>query len=638
MADRNRRFALAAIALPFFLLMMSGLTRAATITVTTLADPAGVSGTCSLRQAITNANGKDQSGSTNCTAGTGTDTIVFSVTGKITLGSALPAISNTSPGSLTIDGSGQAITLDGADTYQIFNINSGATLNLQFLTLAHGFVLGNEEGFGAGGAVFNEGGTLTVTNCTFSDNQSIGSAVSGSGNGEAGAGGAIDSTGTLTVTDSTFSGNQATGGAGVSSGVGGGQGLGGAIFNDGAMTVTGSTFSANKATGGGGEDAGGGDGNGGAIAQGQGVGPATVINSTFSANQAIGGGGDPSGDGNGGAIAAVSFGGTLTVTNCTFSGNQTTAGAGPGGKAVGGAIDNDGSLSIVAVKGTILSSSTGGNCGGSAVTDVGHNISDDGSCGFTVPPSGTSLNNSTTLNLDPAGLQNNGGPTNTIALEGNSEAVDFIPVADCTDQSPTPLPLKIDQRGFPRPDPGNPEFCDAGAFELQTTPIVISAAGERLQIVNGSTPSGDQLNTSFTFTENATPTCDAADDPFNGVDITIRTGSCAALGSDAVEFFLGGWVVHTVNHQTYGTTSLVERPVILSARMVELPTPAAPACGEWTINLEFTGISLAEFGHGPFALIVTNGDGDQGCLDVTNAIVGNQIIPPTRTVRRGVRR
>ena len=77
MADRNRRFALAAIALPSLLLAMAGLARAAIITVTTLADPTGASGTCSLRQAITNANGENQSGSTNCTAGTGLDTIVF---------------------------------------------------------------------------------------------------------------------------------------------------------------------------------------------------------------------------------------------------------------------------------------------------------------------------------------------------------------------------------------------------------------------------------------------------------------------------------------------------------------------------------------------------------------------------------
>jgi hypothetical protein len=38
-------------------------------------------------------------------------------------------------------------------------------------------------------------------------------------------------------------------------------------------------------------------------------------------------------------------------------------------------------------------------------------------------------------------------------------------------------------------------------------------------------------------------------------------------------------------------------------------------------------------------LVLTTTDGDfAGCFDITNAITGNQIDPPTRTVRRGVRR
>jgi hypothetical protein len=619
MADRNRRFTPAAVAMPLLFLAMSGLARAATITVSNTND----SGMGSLRAAITTAN----------TTPTVATTVNFSVSGTITLLSALPEITNTSPGSLTIDGSGQAITVDGASTFQIFDVNAGATLNLQFLTLAHGFVLGNEEGEGAGGAIFNEGGTLTVTNCTFSDNQSTGSAVGGSGSGLPGQGGAIWSDGTLTVTNCTFSGNGATGGAGVTTGVGGGDGDGGAIYNDGGgLTVTNSTFAANQATGGVGDGAAGGVSSGGAIDID--FGAATVVNSTFSANQATGGSGSPGGDGDGGAIQAAA---PTTVTNATFSGNRATAGAGGGGQNVGGAIDND--SSTVSVKGTILSSSNPANCGGSAITDAGYNISDDDTCGFKVPPSGTSVNDSTTLNLDPAGLQNNGGPTNTIALEGDSEAVHFIPVADCTDQSsPTPVKLTTDQRGFPRPDPGNPDFCDAGAFELQTMPIVISATGERLQIVHSSNPSGDQLNTAFTFTESGFPSCDAGDDAFNGIDVTIEPGSCGASGPDFIKFTLDSWVLNSVNHQTYGTFYFAEPPETLSVRMVELPTPAAPACGEWTINLEFAGIDLTPFGDGPFALILSNPDGDQGCFDITNAIVGNQIDPPSRSVRRGVRR
>ena len=37
----------------------------------------------------------------------------------------------------------------------------------------------------------------------------------------------------------------------------------------------------------------------------------------------------------------------------------------------------------------------------------------------------------------------------------------------------------------------------------------------------------------FTFTEIGAPTCDAADDAFNGFTVLLRTGSCGALIDDA---------------------------------------------------------------------------------------------------------
>jgi hypothetical protein len=66
-------------------------------------------------------------------------------------------------------------------------------------------------------------------------------------------------------------------------------------------------------------------------------------------------------------------------------------------------------------------------------------------------------------------LQNNGGPTETIALDSGSPAVDAIPFASCTDQATPPSRLKRDQRGMPRPDPedGLKGQCDIGAYELQ---------------------------------------------------------------------------------------------------------------------------------------------------------------------------
>ena len=499
---------------------------------------------------------------------------------------------------MTIDGSGQSVTVDGANSFQIFSVNSGATLNLKFLTLAHGSVTVS-SGFGQGGAIVNIG-TLNVTNCTFLDNRATG----GTDIVALGRGGAILNTGTLTVSNCTFVANQAIGS--VES-----LGQGGAITNEGALTISDSTFTGNQATA-----------DGGAIFNEATV---AITNSTFSANQTtvIGG--------------AVVNDGSLTVTNSTFSGNS-------GFSNFGGGITNSVGATAT-LKGTILANeSSGGNCalpnmsqGFGPITDGGYNISDDNSCGFKMAPSGTSINNSATLNLDPLGLANNGGPTETIALEPNSQAVDFIPVLDCTDQSMPPVQLTTDQRGFPRPDFGNPRFCDAGAFELTTTPIVVEANGERLQIARSTTPNSDKVNLAFSFIENASPTCDAADDAFNGFNVYLATGSCASLNFGGPVLILDGWVVHTVNHQSYGTL-FFDGGGTLSARMVELPTPAAPACGEWTVNIEIAGIDSAFLGNGPFALGLRNPDGDTGCFEITNAVVGSQLPTPGHGVRRRVRR
>ena len=129
--------------------------------------------------------------------------------------------------------------------------------------------------------------------------------------------------------------------------------------------------------------------------------------------------------------------GDIGVTNCTFSGNQAGDGADIATPGMGATMVNS----------TIFANSSGlNNCDG--VGDNGYNISDDNSCGF----SGTSENNSTTLNLDPLGLQNNGGPTQTIALKSGSQAIDFVPIASCIDAFDNPV--TTDQRLFNRPDSG----------------------------------------------------------------------------------------------------------------------------------------------------------------------------------------
>ncbi|MGH7923869.1 MAG: hypothetical protein ACREQH_04670, partial [Candidatus Binatus sp.] len=64
--------------------------------------------------------------------------------------------------------------------------------------------------------------------------------------------------------------------------------------------------------------------------------------------------------------------------------------------------------------------------------------------------------------------------------------------------------------------------------------------------------------------------------------------------------------------------------------------------GQWTLNLEVSGLDTAALGLGggnPFALVLTDESSVvSGCIDIDNAIVGNQIPTPPRFVRRGVRR
>jgi predicted outer membrane repeat protein len=223
--------------------------------------------------------------------------------------------------------------------------------------------------------------------------------------------GAIYNLGILTVANSTFSGNSASNGA--------------AILSFGTLTVTDSTFSGNSAL------------FGGAI----GIGRSpfgdslTVINSTFSGNSA---------SGRGGAIYFNSRG-TLTITNSTFSGNSA-----PDGGGITNTVGN------ATLRGAILAGpSSGGNCNG-RMTDGGYNISDDDSCGF----SATGSHNNTDPLLSPDGLADNGGPTDTIALQPASPAIDKIPPADCP---------ATDQRGYSRPAPGQAD-CDIGAYELDAGP------------------------------------------------------------------------------------------------------------------------------------------------------------------------
>lgn len=253
--SRWARFAAMAGALLAALLVTASAS-AATQTVNSLADTndGSCGTTCTLRDAITAA-----------AAG---DTISFSVTGTITLTSALPLIGKN----LTIAGPGaNKLTISGNKSTAVGSVfgvaGSATTVTISGLTIANANTTGN------GAAILNSQGTLTVSDCVFS------------GNNSSAYGGGILSSGKLTVSGSTFLNNSAN--------------YGGAIANIGTtVTVYNDTFYGNTATN-----------QGGAIISTGGT--LTVADNTFVENSSP----------IGGAVAVTS--GSLNVTNNIFSRNLT---------------------------------------------------------------------------------------------------------------------------------------------------------------------------------------------------------------------------------------------------------------------------------------------------------------------------
>ncbi len=465
---------------------------AATLTVNTLDDTNGDDNWCTLREAITAANANsDYYGCTGTGTNYGDDTIRFDVSGTITLTSSLSFSAFSSPQVLTIDGTGQTITISGDNTFPIMVVSSNFQLTLENLQVTKGkpgiMNTGNltitnstfsDNHFDTGGAIYNlNGDSLTVTNSTFSNNSATGigggalfnydgssltvtnstfsSNSAGSGGGilnfsgainitssifsenNAGTGGSISNLGTLTVTNSTFSGNR-TNGTIVSAG--------GSIYNTGTLAVTSSTFSNNNAFGAGIPTAGGG------ISNNQGT--LTVTNSTFSGN---------SSNGYGGGIAN---GSTLTVINSTFSGNSASAGS-------GGNLFNSGTLTL---KNTILANSpSGGDCAssGGTINASGANLVEDGTT-CTIP------GNLITADPQLGPLANNGGPTQTMALLPGSPAIDAADNAIC-DAEPV---NHLDQRGVTRPQGTQ---CDIGAYEFMLTPTTTTLVATPSPAVYGQT-------------------------------------------------------------------------------------------------------------------------------------------------------
>ena len=134
MAGSSRRYTLAAFALPFLFLAMSGLARANTIIVNTL-DGGSQYKLCTLQDAVTAA--ETQAPVHGCATDSGdNDTIQFIVAGTIYLSDTL--VMTNGDETLTIVGPAAGITINGQLDFELMDVEDGSTLTLKNLTLTEG--------------------------------------------------------------------------------------------------------------------------------------------------------------------------------------------------------------------------------------------------------------------------------------------------------------------------------------------------------------------------------------------------------------------------------------------------------------------------------------------------------------------
>ena len=430
------RRGLLAPALALVLLLASAAAaQAATITVTTTGDPTGAGNclttdmSCSLRQAVTAENGTP-SGDDTIQLGSGT----YSLTQGTDIGITQPVtLAGDGVGATSIDGSQNS----GARILKV----QGATVTIEDLTMTGGVDDEDENLCGGcseirengGGALFNDGGTVTLTDVAFTDDP-----------GGVAPGAAIGNNGTLNMTDVTFTG-------------------------DGPQTLFshGGTISGNEVTFQ--DDADGCcDYDGGAAYLDGG----TV---TFTNTTVVGSGGSAS---IGGGIDNAAA--TLTLTNDTLSGNtRGSLQTDPGGttyvqNTIIGAGNSDGGDGDCVASGR--PDDINGENSSTAIThDLGDNIDQDGSCDLTRATDFPSQD------PDLAPIFDNGGGVQTEALLFGSPALGDPASSGCP---------AADARGTPRPE----GQCDIGAFEAVKHGAPTATTGDAQGVTDSGALLGATVN------------------------------------------------------------------------------------------------------------------------------------------------
>jgi hypothetical protein len=622
-----------------------------TFTVDHLADDlvgSGLNG--SLRYTITNA--------------VDNDTITFGVTGTINLTGALPDLTH----SVSIQGPGAdrlTVRRDTGGNYRILTVDSGTMVSISGLMIANGYVP-------TGGGIRNSG-TLTVSNCIISGNTAYG-----------GLGGGIYNDGTMTISSSTISGNFALNGTGFGTA---GGGIFNSIFlpRIGALTVNNSTVSGNSIITDGYDVFGSGiygatmvtnctiSGNtthstssigAGAIADVGVISNSTISgnndmgivneyvltlsNSTVSGNNGTGiftfgdrmtvSNSTVSGNVSTGVAAGIFCAqGTNTLNNCTVSGNSNN-GTGGGGIEVGGSLtvnnstisDNHSSFQgggiyvagLFYARNTIIAGNTaptGADLRG-PLRSQGHNL-----IGNT-RDSGSLFDATDLLNVNPllGPLQNNGGPTQTMALLAGSPALN---AGDSTQLG------VADQRGVVRSGGVNIGAYQASASAFALTGLPASAvAGTPLTVTVTAQDRFGQTALGYTGTVHFSSSDGQAVLP------TDYAFTSADAGTHA---FTNGVALKTAGNQSVTATDTTTSSLIGNASVLVNPAaadhllflqqPTDTAAGQ-TITPALTVAVVDQFGN-----VVTSDNADTVTLAIgTNPRCGTLSGTLTVTVSGGI--
>ncbi len=482
------------------------------------------------------------------------DASVFATTKTITLTLGEIPIS----GPVTVTGPANKVRVSGNNASRIFNSSAapdGTAIELASMTFSEGYAVGDGGAYFGdnqlisltdcalldnnstkfGGAVSLDDGTLTVTDCTFSNNA-------------AGAGGAVFmDDGTLTATGTTFSNNNAAG-------------IGGAVYmDDGTLTATGSTFSNNNANSSGaifvdglsttaafwvflrgcsilGNTATGFGGglytrgyllvenstvSGNSVTQGNGGGIwkgtlllMTVVNSTISGNTA---------KSNGGGIY-LKYNGKLVLQNSTVAFNSAT------GKG-GGIASIESAGYLIALESSVVSNNTGptGFNGANIFTDGKVQCKSSSIFSAAGIDTYSDQGGNRPFFEDPQllPLASNGGPTLTHAL---------APTSPLINGGTNPATLTTDQRGGVFTRKSGTEV-DIGAYEFQPGAKVLSVQ------VNDNSPQRSRVTSlTVTFDQSVTLPTNKADafQLKRQSDNAAIALSASMMGNAVTLSFLGG--------------------------------------------------------------------------------------------------